>query len=385
MSLFNFKNVKLEALSVIVPENEINIYDEAQYYDNSVKKIDRMRKMVGFYKRRVADKEITPSDLGLQAAQNLIREINLDVSTIDALLFVVQQPDYVNPASAYFIHKELNLSQNCIAMDINQGCVGWIYGLIIASQLLQNKQINRILLINADTPSVGVDINNRNTAPLFGDAGCATLLEYSEQEINSHYNIETFSNGFEDIIEPFSGTRFRLNYADDDDFNFISKYRNEIIQTKEGHAARLFGGYLNGINVFDFTINKVPENIKGLMKHTHLTPDDIEFLCLHQANKQIVQAIAAKTGFENEKAPYQAFERYGNNTMCSIPTTISMLRDCKKEKILCCGFGNGLVCASALLNMQNTNICEIKNFIKPQYIKSRDEYVNYWIKKIKGE
>ena len=62
MSLFEFKNVKISGISVVIPEKEINIYDEAEYYNNSVKKIDRMRKMVGFYKRRVADDTTTAAD-----------------------------------------------------------------------------------------------------------------------------------------------------------------------------------------------------------------------------------------------------------------------------------------------------------------------------------
>ena len=92
-----FEHVKIKGVSVVVPEKEINIYDEAQYYGNNVKKIDRMRKMVGFWKRRVADKTTTPADLAYNAAENLIQEMNIDKNTIDALIFVVQGPDYTNP------------------------------------------------------------------------------------------------------------------------------------------------------------------------------------------------------------------------------------------------------------------------------------------------
>ena len=70
MKLFRFKNVKISNVCVVVPEKEINIYDEAKYYNNSVKKIDRMRKMVGFYKRRVADDTTTAADLAYDAALN---------------------------------------------------------------------------------------------------------------------------------------------------------------------------------------------------------------------------------------------------------------------------------------------------------------------------
>lgn len=38
MSLSEFNHVKISALSVVVPKDEINIYDEAHYYGNNVKK-----------------------------------------------------------------------------------------------------------------------------------------------------------------------------------------------------------------------------------------------------------------------------------------------------------------------------------------------------------
>ena len=107
MGLSTFKHVKISGISVVVPEKEINIYDEAEYYDNSVKKVDRMRKMVGFWKRRVATKEQTALDYAYNAATNLINEMKIDVSTIDALIYVVQKPDWLGPVNAYFLHHKL--------------------------------------------------------------------------------------------------------------------------------------------------------------------------------------------------------------------------------------------------------------------------------------
>ncbi|MDR3230591.1 MAG: hypothetical protein LBT65_04055, partial [Synergistaceae bacterium] len=74
----------MSGISVVVPSTEICIYDEAEYYGNSVKKIDRMRQMVGFYKRRVSEADVTPSDYGIAATEKLIADMALDKSSIDA-------------------------------------------------------------------------------------------------------------------------------------------------------------------------------------------------------------------------------------------------------------------------------------------------------------
>lgn len=381
-----FEHVKISGISVVVPEKEINIYDEAEYYDNNIKKIDRMRKMVGFWKRRVADKTTTAADLAYDAALNLIKEMNIDKNAIDALVFIVQQPDVINPSTAYFLHDKLGLSQSCIATDINQGCVGWVFGLYMASQMIESGAHKKILLLNGDTPSVGIDPSNRNSAPIFGDGGVATLLEYSEDKIKSCFNVDTVSSGFEAIVAPFSGTRFRCNIIDDSDFELLDKLRKEKLVMPTGAEVPLLGGYLDGLSVFDFTIKVVPENIKKLLEYTHTTPDEIGALCLHQANKQIVQAVGLAAGFDLEKVPYTAFENYGNNTMCSIPTTLACLdKNIDKSNLCCCGYGNGLVAISSILNLKDTYISAVNTFKKPAYVMSQDEYVNYWRKKITGQ
>ena len=72
--------------------------------------------------------------------------------------------------------------------------------------------------------------------------------------------------------------------------------------------------------------------------------------------------------------------------MCSIPTTIGLLpKDAPKKNLLCCGFGNGLISAAAILNLENTFISDIKNFHKPEYVVSREQYVNTWRGKISGK
>ena len=386
MTLSKFEHVKISGISVVVPEKEINIYDEAQYYNNSIKKIDRMRKMVGFWKRRVADKITTPADLAYNAAENLIKDMNIDKNSIDALIFIVQGPDYTNPSTAYFLHDKLGLSQNCIATDINQGCVGWVFGLHMASMMIESGAYKKILLLNGDTPSVGIDPSNRNSAPIFGDGGCATLLEYSSEKIDSYYNIDTISSGYNAIISPFSGARFRLDLGNEKEFELLHELVHENLTMPTGMDVPLMGGYMDGIAVFDFTIKIVPKNIKTLLKEANLTQDEIGALCLHQANKQIIQAVGTEAEFDLEKVPYSAFENYGNNTMCSIPTTLACLdKDVKKDKLCCCAYGNGLISISSVLNLENTYISEVKTLKKPNYVLSRDEYIDYWRKKIKGE
>lgn len=389
MSKSGFKHVKLSAISTVVPEKEINIYDEAEYYGGSIKKIDRMRKMVGFHKRRVVDNKTTAGDLAVAAAERLIAGTSLDKNKIDAIVYVVQQPDFVNPANAFYIHNEIGLSQQTPAFDINSGCAGFVYGMWVASQMVESGACKTILLLCADIPSKDIDVKNRNAAPLFGDAGSAMLLEFSEDEIKSYYNIETRSDGLETLFYPSSGSRFFCDINNDEDFEYVKKIRNQKIITETGNEVTFFNTFLDGMAVFDFTISFVPENIKGLMEFAGVEEKDVDCLCLHQANKQIIHSVADAVGFSHEKVPYYAFENFGNNTMCSIPTTIcSVLRERTengKVQIVASGFGNGLTSATCFLNLHNIKNLGVSIYITQEDKISREEYVEYWQKKMKGK
>lgn len=389
MTLSKFEHVKISGISTVVPPKEINIYDEAQYYDNNIKKIDRMRKMVGFYKRRVVEEGVTSSDLSIQAAEKLLFDLKIDKNTIDALIFVVQRSDHSAPANAFYIHRKLGLNPNCASFDIRQGCPGWIYGLWVSSSLIQSGSCKKVLLLAGDTPSSGLDVSDRISAPVFGDAGTATLIEYSDKIINSCYNITVDSSGYEAIITPASG--FRLPFLKNKDSKTdVNKELYMPIHTKDGRTTTLTSVYMDGLAVFDFTINHVPKNIDQLLEYAKIRKDEITHFMCHQANKQIVEAVANAVNMPLSKTPTHTFEYYGNSSIVSIPVSINdNLKDIidkgDKELCLCSGFGNGLACASAILPFQNTYLSGVQDYDKPSDHPTRKELIDYWIKKIKGE
>lgn len=384
MTIDKFSHVKISCLSVVVPPNEINIFDEAQYYDNNIRQIERMKRKVGFYKRRVVDTDTCAEDLAFASAKNLIEDNKIDKNSIDALIYVYQQMAYPGVIDAYELHHKLVLSSDCIATGILQGCAGWLYGLYLCSMLIESGAHKKILLLNADTPSKGKDLADRNSAPLFGDGGCATLLEYTKENHDSYYNIASFSDGYDKIITPGHGSRLYYDFRQSADSAFNAPII-EPFTSKAGYKTRLTDGQLDGNAVFEFTINKVPLQIKETMEYLGLKPEDFSQLCLHQANKQIVQSIAKIVQFPLEKTDSEPFSIYGNNTMCSIPTVLS----CQHQKngkfedkpYLCCAFGNGLVSVTAVLDLKNCRCSVIKDFEKGEDFKTREQWIEYWKEK----
>jgi 3-oxoacyl-[acyl-carrier-protein] synthase III len=141
MANSTFHHAKIGAISAVVPQNEIRLEDELEYFGGDIKKARRVTKMVGIDRRRVAEPGVLPSDLCRQAAENLFAGCALDVSTVDALVFVSQSPDYVLPATACILQDKLGLPKTCAALDVNQGCAGFVYGLWLASSLAESGPV----------------------------------------------------------------------------------------------------------------------------------------------------------------------------------------------------------------------------------------------------
>ena len=377
-----FRNIKVSGMSLVLPEKAISIYDELQYYGNSEKKAERAHKMAGFWKRRVADPDVTAADLGVQAAENLIASMNLEKEKIEAMVFVVQQPDYHGPCTSYSVHHRLGLSKDCYVTDVVQGCVGWCFGLMTAYQMIASGMYKSVLLVNGDTPTKGLKASDRINAPLFGDAGLATLIEYSEGAPETVFNLETYSEGYEAIVglvSGYAGGRLNLDIRKPEELAQLV----EMFQTKNGRTACLAEGYMDGAAVFEFTTQKVPENIKALMAEVETEPAVYDLLALHQANKQIVQTVGGNVGFPLEKVPFSGFENFGNNTMCSIPATLlqekgEAMRKGEAVRVLACGFGNGLVVCSVDLPLVGLKSADMKSYVKPGDHKTCAEWVAYW-------
>ena len=377
-----FRNIKVSGISLVLPQKEISIYDELQYYGNSEKKAERAHKMAGFWKRRVADPDVTAADLGLQAAENLIAAMQLDKSKIEAMLLVIQQPDYGGPCTSYSVHHRLGLSKDCYVTDVVQGCVGWCFGLLTAFQMVASGAYKSVLLLNGDTPAKGLKVSDRINAPLFGDAGLATLIEYADGAPETVFNLESFSEGFEAIIGPSAGARCHFDVRDPEEVRQLT----EKFETANGRTACLAENYMDGPAVFEFSTQKAPANIKALMAEMGTTTDSYDFLALHQANKQIIQTVGGNAGFPLEKGPFSGFENFGNNTMCSIPSTLlqergEVLRNGGTVRALACGFGNGLVVCSIDLPLEKLKCAEMKSYVKSSDHKTRDDWRAYWREK----
>ena len=375
-------HVRFAALRTSVPAHEIRLEDEAAFYGGSAKKVARLKSTLGMDRRRVCPPDVTASDLCAHAASALLEAFPDSRDSIDALVFVSQMPDWHQPATACELQHRLGLGQHCAAFDVNQGCAGYVYGLWIGSALVASGAARQALVLVGDAHSFGRDVRNRITAPVFGDAGSATLLVRDETAPPIHFGIGTDGSGFETIIIPAGKARIPLVREHCENESLVRD-----IPDQYGNIWQLADTYMDGGAVYDFTMNVVPEHISKTLEYAEVTQDDTEWLILHQANKQIVENIAAKSGFPIDKVPFQSFSKYGNTASASIPLALcdTLHEERTPGTMLLCGYGIGLSWASCLCRIDHWNCAIPLEFTPDPARPTRKQRIERWERIIKGE
>jgi 3-oxoacyl-[acyl-carrier-protein] synthase-3 len=320
MSFITVENISIVGMATAVPTQ------------TSINNNEKFIATTGVAEKRVTDKTICTSDLCLEAAEQLISDLNIDKTDIEVLIFVSQTPDYKLPVTSTILQHKLGLSQACLCLDIPLGCSGYVYGLTTISSLMSTGKIKKGLLLVGDTISKEVDVDDQGTEPLFGDAGTATLLSYDENANPMLFGLGSDGEGYESIIIHNSGARCSNN------------------ETK-----KLF---LNGIDVFNFGTNKVPKVVNQFIDNFGLDKDSIDHFVFHQANKFMNDKIYKKLGISVDKTS-SSLKHFGNTSSATIPLTIvtELGHIQKGNSMLFCGFGVGLSWGTFYTKINNDIFC----------------------------
>lgn len=335
-----FENVAIDGISVVLGQVLKSIDDDAHLFAGSLSQIERIKKTIGLDRRRVVAPGTTAADLCENAARNLMRGLGLSFELVDAVICVTQTPDHFQPCNAAILHGKLGLQRNCAAFDINLGCSGWVVGLYVASLMIEAGGCNKVLLVAGDTMSCCVNPRDRSVAPLFGDAGSATLL--SRNCCKSWYSLHSDGAGSNVIVVPAGAFRNRRDSKTG--IEFTDSYGN--VRSDENL-------YMDGAEVFNFSIREEPPAVKELLEFAERSVEKVDYFLFHQANKYIIGNIARRLKLPSEKVPFQTVERYGNQSSASIPCTIcdTLADDAKRGglALLFSGFGVGLSWATCLI------------------------------------
>ena len=194
-----------------------------------------------------------------------------------------------------------------------------------------NSGLNRVLVLHGETPSMITSPDDRSTFMLFSDAGSATAVEKYVDADPWYFKLHTDGTGYDDLIIHAGG------------------FRNRHEKDERKHCLRM-----DGTDLFNFTVERVPPLIKQTLSMANLLVDDVDFYVFHQSNQFMMKHIAKKCGLPAEKTPIILGE-FGNSGGPSVPLTITQgvckSPVTKKLTLMLLGYGVGLSWGSALVSI----------------------------------
>jgi 3-oxoacyl-[acyl-carrier-protein] synthase-3 len=311
------KTLTNEQLSKVFPEWSVN----------------KIMNKVGISTRRIAADDEFTSDLAVAASQALFKENNFQPSDVDYLILCTQSPDYFLPTTACLVHERLELPSTAGAIDINQGCSGFIYGISLAKGLIASGDVSNVLLITAETYSRFLHPDDKGNRSIFGDAAAAIWISANQEGGGiGKIALGTDGKGAQNLIVKNGGMRF--SKTPDQDMH----------PDKDGNLFNDNYLYMNGPEIFNFTLESVPSLVQEILQKNQLQPEDIDLFIFHQANKFMLDYLRKKIKIPREKF-FISMEHFGNTVSSTIPIAMKHAfaegKIKKGSRVLIAGFGVG--------------------------------------------
>ena len=309
----------------VVVTNEDIIHDFPEW------SVEKIASKVGVNQRHIAAVGETATDLAIKAAEKLFQKGNVNREDVDYVLFCTQSPDYLLPTSACLIQDRLGLRRTVGAVDFNLGCSGYVYGLSLAKGLIYAGIARNILLLTGETYNKHIHPKDKGNRTIFGDAASATVISISGIAEIGNFSLGTDGAGANNLIIRSGGMRYP-NKVEDLSFD----------EHGNPHSSDFI--YMNGAEIFTFTLDNVPPLIKDTLSNNGINEDEVDLYVFHQANKYMLNFLRKKMKISQE-CFYYCLSEYGNTVSNTIPIALRDAIDdntiSNNMKVVIAGFGVG--------------------------------------------
>jgi 3-oxoacyl-[acyl-carrier-protein] synthase III len=352
---FTFRGKRLSGLLTVLPANEASFLEEMKNFNFPINRSLKLKEVMGYDRHRLVEEGVCVSDLAVHGLQYLFTRGLIDPQEIDALILVTQSPDHLMPPTSSVIQGRLALKQDMFCLDVNQGCAGFVVGLIEAFLLLEQPAVGKVVLINADVLSRKTSPKDRNSYPLIGDAASIAVIERGDTDSIIHANLKMDGTRHEALMIPAGGMRMPSTAAT----AVLEDVGDKNLRARE-HLR------MDGSAVFNFVQIEVPPMIESLLASAGCPKDAVDWFLFHQPNRFMLQKLADKMDVPYSKMPSDIVERYGNSSGVTIPMAIAsnlgarMLRETFRACLA--GFGVGLTWGSMLLSLGGMSFCEMIDY-----------------------
>ena len=325
--------VKILGAGKFVPHNIATNDDFAKIVDTNDEWITTR---TGIKKRHIANGEPTWY-LGAMAAKAAVKNSGVEPEDIGLIIVTTITNDYSTPSISCIIQRELGV-KGSMAIDVNCACSGFVYGFDMAKRYLQtDDNLKYALVVSAEELSKITDYTDRSTCVLFGDGAAAVVLEKCENSIYSAY-----------LGADGTGAKFLLAKS----YDSHTPFSNGEVKVEDDMPKRDNNClYQDGREVYKFATKTLPLACEKSCEMLGITPNDIDCIIPHQANKRIIETAAKNLSLPLERF-FLNLEEYGNTSSASVPLALCDAIDTgaikRGDKVCLVGFGAGLTYGSVI-------------------------------------
>jgi 3-oxoacyl-[acyl-carrier-protein] synthase III len=309
-----------------------DVYPNA-YFERRLDTTDAwIRSRTGIAERRFASAGGT-SDLIVPAACRCLDARGISPAAIDCIIVATMTPDRLCPSTAAVVQRKLG-AIHAWGFDLAAACSGFVYGLIVATKLIESGAARRVLLCGADRMSSVVNPEDRATAVLFGDGAGTVLIEPVEDESVGILDHVCHMNGEGEsaLHIPAGGSVEPASDAS------VAERRHYVVQ--------------DGPAVFKAAVMGMAEVTEEILKRNDVTVADLAWLVPHQANRRIIEAVAKRLGLGLDRVIIN-LDRYGNTVAATIPIALSEWNERERfahgDRVVLSAFGAGFTAGSVYL------------------------------------
>jgi 3-oxoacyl-[acyl-carrier-protein] synthase III len=299
-------------------------------------------KRTGIRARHWAASGVYTSDLGAEAARDVLAQTGIAPSDIDCLIATTQTPDHLIPGIGVLIQAKLGLSE-IPCFDLRNQCSGFLYALQMARSFVETGTYRTILVISAELHSHGLGHEPRDAhiTALFGDGAAAAIV------VDQPLGTRPLALAWQEIGADGRGAVHLRHRAFD--MSLIPPW--DVRGFGDDPHALLYPE-MEGEQVFRAAVKRMVSAAKNCLSALGLRTSDIDWLLPHQANASINKTVASILGFAPE-AVLGNIERVGNCSGASLPILLSEALSEKKigagQRVLMVAFGAGYTWGSTLL------------------------------------
>lgn len=287
---------------------------------------DWITSRTGIKERRIS--HVEGSEMAEVAARHALAAAGMEASELDLVINATCTPETLIPASASHVQARLGAG-GAGAMDINANCSGFLYSLVVGSDLIKAGSMDSVLVIGVEKLSYVVDYTERTTCVLFGDGAGAVVLKASPERVgllSSELKVDGDAAGI--LCVPQFGTAGSVGPRD----------------------PRRSGIYMEGQDVFRRAVTKMGEASVNVVREAGWEFEEVDLLVPHQANQRIIDATARRLGLDESKV-FVNIHAYGNTSAATIPIALTEALEQGRVKpganLVFAAFGGGLTWAAA--------------------------------------